>query len=122
MSKEFLKINIKQEVIKARLKAFSFMENDIHVVYLPSLNMSGYGNTIEEAYSLLKLDWADFGDSLFELKHESLIFDALRDLGWSRHKVFAKRMNNLSNTTFEDIKKEFNIPDSTQVKEELIAV
>lgn len=121
MAKEYIKINLKRQHIAAKLRTFSFQEGNTHIVYLPSVEISGYGDTIEEAHDLAKITLNDFSQNLFKLP-ESKIYAVLRELGWERDRFFQKKMNNLSNITYEDIKKEFNIPDNTPIRETSISV
>lgn len=98
-----------------------FMEEDTHIVYLPSLNMSGYGDTIEEAQELLNTSVGTYFKDLIRLPHYA-IFKELQKYGWQRDSIFKKKMKNLSNTTYEDIKKQFNIPDDVQLNESVLEV
>jgi hypothetical protein len=121
MSKESVKINISRKQLAAKLRTLVFKEEEVHIVYLPGFKISGYGETIEEAYELAKLSLRDFADNLFKLP-ESKIYQTLRELGWEKDKYLKKQMRNLSETTFEDIKREFNIPDNTPIHESSLSV
>ena len=35
--------------LKAHLDLYSFLDNNIHILYCPALDMSGYGETEEDA-------------------------------------------------------------------------
>ena len=121
MEDQFIKLNISKKHMHGRLRAINFKEGDYHIVYLPGLGLSGYGDTIQEAQELIKLSLEAFVEDLFKLP-EHQIFKEFNDLGWRQEKFFKKKLRNLSPTTFEDIKREFNIPDNTQITETAISV
>ena len=35
--------------VKAKLELYSFLDDGVHIVYCPALDLSGYGNSIDEA-------------------------------------------------------------------------
>jgi len=121
MRKETLNIDFNKKIFKAKLTGIGFMEGNSHIVYLPSLQISAYGDSIEEANDMINISLKEFSENLLELS-ETKINDVLHKLGWEKSKFFKKRMTNLSETTFDDIKKEFNLPDNTAVQRIPIAV
>ena len=121
MTKEYININKKQGEVKGTLRSFTFKEGDVHIVYHPCLGISGYGDTFEEAAALAKISLDDFAAELLELPHHK-IFTVLKELGWERDRIFKKKLHNLSEATYEDIKREFNIPDDIPIQESLVNV
>ncbi|MDD3723148.1 MAG: hypothetical protein PHW92_11825 [Lutibacter sp.] len=121
MEKETLNIDLRNKTLRAQLNGIAFKEKDSHIIYLPSLQLSAYGDNFKEANEMVKATVHEFSKNLLELP-ENKINSILKDLGWIKHKFFKKRMSNLSETTFEDIKKEFNLPDNTPVERIPIAV
>jgi hypothetical protein len=43
------RVEVKNGYIKASLDIFSYKEDNVRIVYSPALDLSGYGNTVEEA-------------------------------------------------------------------------
>jgi predicted RNase H-like HicB family nuclease len=119
MNKETL--NITKTRIKGKVSAVGFNEGNSHIIYVPSLQLSSYGDTIKEARKMIKIVLQQFSKDILTL-NEDKIQSVLADLGWERNQYFKKRMVNLSETTFEDIKKQFNLPDETEVEQMSIAV
>jgi len=115
MKKETINIDVRKKIFSAKLNGIGFKEGDSHIIYLPSLQISSYGDTFKEANEMMKFSLKEFSESLLELS-ENKIHSILKQLGWEKAKFFNKRLVNLSETTFEDIKKEFNLPDDTQVQ------
>jgi len=116
MKKEFLKISVKNRKFKAGLHAMGFMDGDSHIIYIPSLQLSAYGDSFEEAHEMMYEVLAVFSEDMFECS-ETEVDTILSDLGWKKQKYFPKKRINLSNTTFEDIKKQFNLPEIVQGRE-----
>lgn len=121
MTKEYININKKQGEIKGTVRALTFKEGGVHTVYHPSLGISGYGDTYEEAAALAKISLDDFASELLELPDHK-IYIVLKELGWERDRSFKKKLHSLSETTYENIKREFNIPDDTPIQESLVKV
>lgn len=121
MKKESLRIDIASKRIHAKLLGIQFKEGDYDIIYIPSLQISGYGQTIKEAHELVRISLEDFSETLFK-HNEYKVFEVLKKLGWERNKFFNKRMSNLSETTFEDIRREFNLPNEIELQEIPIAV
>ena len=66
--------------VKVKLLLFQFIdENKVHFIYSPHLDLTGYGNTAEEARKSFKIVFEDFVD--YTLKKKTL-GKVLTDLGW----------------------------------------
>lgn len=73
-----------------RINRIIGQKGDSWVVYSPSLEVSGYGATKEEAMETFELDMDGFVESLFQMsKKEQLSF--LRELGWKKSRFFNKQ-------------------------------
>lgn len=121
MKEEFIKISKSKKFFDGQFRMMHFKDGDSHILYLPSLGISGYGDTPEEAHEILKISITEFTNELIKLP-EHKMFEELRKFGWKRDKIFRKKMKNLSNTTFDDIKKQFNIPDTVEISESSLTV
>lgn len=117
MSNLIFKGNLKSgdKGIKTNLSLISFIEDGVHIIYSPALDLSGYGNTEGEAKDSFEIVLSEFFNYCMNKK---TIFDELKRLGWKvkgskKHpKVQSPDMSELlkSNTDLEDIfqKKEFH--------------
>jgi len=122
MPKEFIKIDFNKLYFKAHLSGMGFQDGSHYILYLPGLQISAYGDTINDAQEMLMVILEEFRKTLFEISENSAI-EMLTGLGWTHNKYFKREYNNnLSSTTYEDIKREFNIPDNTPIVEVPIAV
>ena len=115
MKVEILKINKKKQTIFFKLQIHSFKEGAFEIVYIPSLEISGYGETKAEAMELMKTSLFIFGENILKSVNHKITED-LKELGWEQHSYFKKQLNNISNTTFDDIKRQFNIPDNVNIQ------
>jgi len=114
-------LNITKTRIKGKVNAVGFNEGSSHIIYVPSLQLSSYGDSIKEAHDMIKIVLGQFSKDILALS-EDKTQNVLSELGWKHTKYFKKRMVNLSETTFDDIKKQFNLPDETEVEQMSIAV
>jgi predicted RNase H-like HicB family nuclease len=71
------------QVIKYRLAASIFKQNNVYVAYTPALDVSTYGKTTEEAQKnfeeLVQVFLSEFDD-------ERNLGNVLESLGWTKHK------------------------------------
>lgn len=71
-----------------------FVDKDTkqYVVYAPSLEISGYGDTVEEAHKILDFNLKELLLHLQHLpKHEAK--KTLADLGWVQHRLFNRQFS-----------------------------
>lgn len=123
--KEFLKIKVNNKnnrSVKGCLRTVEFEDNGHFVIYIPSLQLSAYGDDITEAKEMLEVVVDDFCDSLTELSEGQALAE-LRKFGWEKNSYFTKRFEN-SNTYIdrEGILKDFDLPSDTKVREKFLAV
>jgi len=113
-------INKSKGHIHGVLKVFQIQDGEFIVVYCPSLNITGYGKTVDEAESMFKDSINDYFESLMVLKKEA-IDSELSLLGWD-HGYFAKRYENKAFIDKQGVLKNFELPKDTPIKEKLIEV
>ena len=96
------------------ITALKFIDKDTkqHVIYLPSFDISGYGETPEKATEMAKFSLIDFFEYLFTLPKDKLQIE-LAKFGWKRsmfQKDFSKAYidgnGELQNLNAEDNKVE----------------
>lgn len=104
--------------IRMNLKVLFFREDSTYFAYLPSLDLTGYGNNEDEAKSSLKIVLDEF---LTYTLNKNTLFLELQRLGWKvknkRKPMTAPKISDLINTNdqLKDIVNEkqystFNIP------------
>jgi predicted RNase H-like HicB family nuclease len=84
--------------VKLDLKVLFFKEDEIHYAYMPSFDLTGYGNTEEEAKESLKIVLEEF---LRYTLNKNTLFIEMQRLGWkikNKNKpMFAPQMSDLIN-------------------------
>ena len=91
---ETLKIEYKR-LAKASLYAYRFVDKDSHqiVFHIPSIDVSGYGETFEKAKEMLRFAVNDFFEFVVNLKPSEVKIE-LAKYGWKQrifqHKQFSK--------------------------------
>ncbi|TKC02694.1 type II toxin-antitoxin system HicB family antitoxin [Pedobacter cryotolerans] len=120
--KENLKIDYKHKRGKGVFRILEFEDHGHHIVYIPSLKLSSYGNTADEAQKMMgDVILEDFFENLFE-QSEKVIFDYLKNLGWSKSSIYPKELSNDVHIDTYGILKNFNLSSSTKVTEKLVEV
>ncbi|TAE33468.1 MAG: hypothetical protein EAZ91_02320 [Cytophagales bacterium] len=117
----FLEIDFVRRQVRLAVTGFTFLDHEHTIIYLPSLNLSAYGNSQEEAKTMLSevvLD--DFCENLIALSPvEAREF--LGDLGWA---MDAGNGLNFSNSAFVDkdgILRNFDLPQDTPISEQVVS-
>ena len=85
-----INLNLKKNAISLNIALISFKEEELFVLYSPTLDLYGYGDDEGEALN-------SFNDTIFlYLEYcmgENTIAQDLDRLGWTRHQKFKKRFN-----------------------------
>ena len=77
--------------IEGGVFGYLFLDKDTqsHVVYVPSLDISGYGNTIDEAHDMVKFCIKEYMIELSKLPLRKIHLELFK-LGWSKKKFHTK--------------------------------
>ncbi len=77
------------------LSLFSFVDDNVHIIYSPAFDLSGYGNTEEEAKHSFEISLEEF---MRYTNNKGTFYDELKRLGWEvkKKKSFkAPKLNTL---------------------------
>lgn len=85
-----------------------------HVAYVPSLEISGYGETKEKAQELLQISIEKFFDFLFS--DATTAYDELSKLGWKRSWYKKKEFSKAYVDVSGDLK-DFAVADTIEVEQ-----
>lgn len=85
-------LHIRTDYISAFIRVFQIKENDQYVLYIPSLEISGYGSTRKKAQEMLQVALDDFCGYLLKLKKDKMHLE-LSKLGWKRDKLHNKEFS-----------------------------
>lgn len=87
------------KTIKVELQVLLFEEDSIHYAYMPSFDLTGYGNTEDQAKESLSVVLDEF---LRYTLHKNTLLIEMQRLGWkikSKEKpMYAPQMSDLINT------------------------
>ena len=98
--------NIGSKSVKVNLQVLFFEEENIHYAFMPSLDLTGYGNSGEEAKDSLTVVLEEF---LRYTLNKNTLFIEMQRLGWKiktkSKPMFAPQMSELinSNDQLKDI-------------------
>lgn len=119
--RQLLKINIPGRHIAGTLNVDTFKDGDFYISYVDAFNLTGYGDTQEEANELLNEVLKDFCEGLFTLT-EAQVVKALSGFGWKRSAIFKKEFAKDVHVDKEGILRNFNLPAETKVESHLVTV
>ncbi|MGV6946353.1 hypothetical protein [Sphingobacterium kyonggiense] len=120
LNKEYIKVD--KGIIKGFFKVFFFRENGSFLFYVPSLNLSSYGDSVIEAEDMMKnIVIPDYCRNLMSLP-KSTIFHELKQLGWQRSKFFQNDLTKELLVNKQDILKEFDLSDDTIIEEKQFTI
>ena len=85
--------------ISAHLDLYSFLDKNIHILYCPALDMSGYGETEEDAQKSFE---EVFTTSMAYMVNKNSLHDDLKKHGWN---IRGKKSHDLKSPKFEDMYK-----------------
>ncbi|GAB4042067.1 type II toxin-antitoxin system HicB family antitoxin [Spirosoma jeollabukense] len=117
-----LTIDYGRGMIKGTFSIYTFEDNGFIVHYIPSLNLSAYGDTEQEASEMLKdAILPDFCQKLFAASRPKS-FEHLSKLGWS---AVSRESDKFENTAYVDrngVLRNFDLPEDTPIEEQLLTV
>ena len=120
--KENLKIDFKHKRGKGIFRILEFQDHGHHIVYIPALNLSAYGDTPEDAKEMMgDVVLEDFFENLFD-QPESVVFEFLKNLGWTKSTIYPKELSNDVHVDTDGILKNFNLSPETKITEKLVEV
>ncbi|GGE40649.1 hypothetical protein EV200_101761 [Pedobacter psychrotolerans] len=124
MSKDTIKIKYSkhEHLLKGSFQSVDFEQDGFKIIYIPSLGISSYGNTYDEANEMMKdIVLKDFCHSLLEQPLSKAIND-LKELGWDTSPFFRTELSNSAHIDKEGILREFELSEDTVLNEGLVTV
>ncbi len=121
MKTDTLKIDLRQGKMSGNLRDFIFQSDGKWIFYVPSLDMSSYADTPDEAEKFF------FTVYLPEFFHSFKDdpkggFQELEALGWDRNKILNKQFVSKSFIDRDGFLKDFDLPKDTFVEEKTLAI
>ncbi|MFC4213479.1 hypothetical protein ACFOWA_19960 [Pedobacter lithocola] len=122
--KEYLNIQHSKQhkSIRGEVKSIDFQNDGFFIVYIPSLKLSAYGKSLNEAKEMMaKITIPDFCESLMDLPIEKVLIE-LKSLGWNSNSFFKKELSKSAHVDVEGILREFDLPKETKINESTLSV
>lgn len=115
-------INFPNKHIKATLSTYIFEDHGFMIYYIPSLNLSAYGDSVEEAKAMM-VDTV-LPDLLTDMiiKPRFEVFEHLGKLGWLAIDRASEKFENTAYVDKEGILRNFDLPIDTPIEETLLTV
>lgn len=119
---EKLQINYTRKKASGSVRMVGFKDNGFQMLYIPSFGISSYGETIEEAKQMMTETLDDFFNGLVSLPEKQFL-EELDKMGWKRSVFFKKKFENIAPYVDRDgILNNFNLPQNTEIKEEVLSI
>ncbi len=120
---EYLKLDFGggNQKASARLRLLAFVAADQYVLYIPSLNLSAYGNDAPEALGMIHIVLADYFSHL-SLLNEQQVLREINQYGWVRKPFLPKQLRNIQIVDEKSIKEDFELPAETVIHEQFVSV
>lgn len=118
-----LKIDFHKKRASGNFKLFIGKEGDYYVSVIPSLNISSFGDTLDEAKEFIKHALDDYFEHMFSTSEENIRKD-LEAFGFKKSSFFKKKFQQdvLSNTYIDENGILQNFEDPTTVHQETITI
>ena len=111
-----IKISNSLSRFTGNFKTFFFKDHDQFVLYLPSLNMTGYGDTKLEAKEMLDEVMKDWIDMLLNLTPDLQKVE-LKKYGWNQELYRKKQFRSKVSVDKNGILRNFELPKDTLIEE-----
>lgn len=116
-----LNIDFKKKLIKGTLSTKLFKSGDFWIAYVPSLDISSYAETPEEAQKFLfDIYLTDYFDAIMDNPTDGVI--ELEEMGWKRNSILKKQFVSESYVDKNGFLKDFDLPEDTEVIDREITV
>lgn len=121
--KEILNIDLRSGRGRGTVRVITLKDHQFYVALMPSLNLTGYGDTEKEAIDMLFEDVVmDFFQNLFKLP-EAEISVELGKYGFKKSGFFKKRFTGTAPfVATSEILSSYNLPPETKVREQYLQV
>ena len=87
------------------------------VSFIPSLNLSGHGNTINQAIASMEVGLHAFADDLFEAGEKRSKKYLLEELGFVNEKYFKKQYRSEAYIDVSGMLRDFDLPEDSEVNQ-----
>ncbi len=117
-----LNLNFNKSIAKGTFLLHIFEDHGHFVGYMPSLNLTAYGDSPNEAGErLLKEVCDDYFRNLMALGRDGAERE-LAKLGWKKRPLFGKQFTSDCYVDKEGVLKNFNLPEETKVDTKVVTV
>ena len=118
----YIKFSKARNKAEAALTIKEFKDGDFYVTYMPELDMSGYGNTSQEARDMLKTSLDFYFDNLSLLSPKKLIIELAKHN--FKPQKFARKNYDYTGPYIDDkgFLQKFDLPIETEVQTQVLTV
>ncbi len=117
---DFLHVNRSKRAIEGKLNIWTVKDGEFMVSIIPTLNITGYGATKDEALGMLREALDDYFSSLVNSKQEVIDRD-LSSHGWVQNKITKKNFDGPF-INKKGVLQNFSLPETTEIEESVLTI
>ncbi|MEQ9301900.1 MAG: hypothetical protein RIF33_25190 [Cyclobacteriaceae bacterium] len=112
-----LRVNKSKGEVMGNFNVFIIEDTKHIVAYCPVFEMTGYGQTEDEANEMLKESITEYFAALLNLKEKQLVSE-LASLGWHQDKYAHKQFVSDAVVGRDGVLRNFDLPENTRITEQ----
>lgn len=120
---EYIKISSGKnpKIKKAHFMSIEFEQEGFKIVFIPSIGLSAYGSTYEEAREMMKVSIHE-AMTAFNKCTPAEMFAELKSYGWERNVFYTSDLSKSAHIDKEGILRDFDLDLDTPIQERLVTV
>lgn len=117
-----IKYNDHHKSFHGEFNSVEFENDGYTILYIPSLRLSAYGKSFEEADAMMRdVVVQDFCETLMEQKLSKILSD-LKALGFNQSPFFKTELSKSAHIDKEGLLKDFDLSEDTKFSERVLTV
>ena len=122
--KEFedtIKFDFKKGIYRCSCIIYLFKDGKSQIAYAPSLQVSGYGDSVSDAMEMLDYTMNNYFQNMLDAGQKQTIQELTLN-GWVSSPIFKKQFHNNSFVDTKGVLRNFDLPEDTKVQVEKLLV
>ncbi|OIN59970.1 hypothetical protein [Arsenicibacter rosenii] len=119
---DFIRLSFHDKKGHGKFKVFTFEDNGFQIAYIPTLDLSSYGDTPKEAIdSLLRVVMGEYFEQLIAAGPTEA-YNELKKYGWAKDRIFPKKYKSTAHVDKYGVLRNFSLAEDTKIHEEFVEV
>ncbi|MCH1472722.1 MAG: hypothetical protein L7V85_02300 [Bacteroidia bacterium] len=114
-----IKFDFKKGIYRCSCVVYLFKDGNSQIAYAPSLQVSGYGDTLTDAMEMLDSTMNNYFQNMLEAGQKETVQELTHN-GWVSSSIFKKQFHNSSFVDTLGVLRNFDLPEDTKIQVEKI--